>query len=65
MNRFKILGSIYIIIIIWCTFFSGSTYINVVVITFASLAMMLGYGYIHKNMRENELRFFNKYINII
>ena len=65
VNRYKILTFLWFITIVWCCFFSDSTYINVIVLTFAFLGMLLGFGYVEKNMNKKELRTFKKLCNII
>lgn len=65
IDRYKVLTILWFLTIAWCCFFSSSTYINLIVIVFGFFGMILGFGYVEKNMNKKELRTFKKLHELI
>jgi hypothetical protein len=65
MNRFKILIGMWVSILAYCVFFSHDVTFNAIAISLGFIGMLIGFVHVERNMTKKELRFFNKYINII
>ena len=64
MNRFKVIFALWVVLLVWCAFFSTSTHMNVIVIAFAFMGSLVWFAHIEKKMNKNELRTFNSLRNI-
>ena len=64
MNRFKILFTLWVVLLAWCDFFSASPHMNIIIIAFAFIGSLVWFDHIENTMNDSELKTFNILRNI-
>jgi hypothetical protein len=63
INRFKVLITLYAVLLGYCVLFSTNVLFNVCAVFGGLCVVVLGFAYIEEHMTAKEKTFFNKIVN--